>query len=278
VRSLAAVALAVALGVSSWAAPCRADPDDEAKGHLERGLRLYDTQAYTEAIAEFKAGYRIDPRPSFLYALAQAQRMNGDCKNAVVAYRAFLRSAPAEPARAAAQSNIERCEQAQRDPSSPAARAVDGEHATVPEDVDRAAQPQPLPAAPAAARPSASARAPAPKRSEERAVAHSPWYEDPLGDALGVAGIAGLLAGATLLVVGAVEANAQGASYDEHAASRETAATLVPIGIVVAASGAALVGGAIVRYATRPVPGAQSASLSAQAGPNGLAVRFAGRF
>ena len=35
--------------------------DPLAKEHLDRGLHLYDAQKYAEAIAEFQAGYEIDP-------------------------------------------------------------------------------------------------------------------------------------------------------------------------------------------------------------------------
>ncbi|MBI5543108.1 MAG: hypothetical protein HY901_04420, partial [Deltaproteobacteria bacterium] len=54
----------------------------EATRHLERGLRSYDVQQYEEAIAQFKKGYQLDPRPEFLFALAQAERLRGNCRNA----------------------------------------------------------------------------------------------------------------------------------------------------------------------------------------------------
>src|SRR5690242_15602139 len=85
------------------AAPARGEPPSaasmspEARGRLDRGLRYYATQEYAKAIEEFKAGYQIEPRPQFLYALGQAQRLSGDCSHALDAYRAFLRSGPPGP-------------------------------------------------------------------------------------------------------------------------------------------------------------------------------------
>src|SRR5580693_5254089 len=78
---------------------------------LERGLRSYAVGHYPEAIASFQRGYEMEPRPEFLYALAQAQRMNGDCRGAVASYRAFLRTSPAERAAAPARQNLARCEE-----------------------------------------------------------------------------------------------------------------------------------------------------------------------
>jgi tetratricopeptide (TPR) repeat protein len=81
-----------------------------AQDHLTRGLRLYDVQQYDEAIAEFRAGYAIEPNPQFLYALGQALRKKGDCAAAVESYRAYLRTAPAERQAQAAEDQITRCE------------------------------------------------------------------------------------------------------------------------------------------------------------------------
>ena len=74
------------------------------------GLRSYAVGRYDEAIAAFQRGYQLDPRPDLLYALAQAQRMKGDCKAAVASYRAYLRTAPPERAALPARQNLERCE------------------------------------------------------------------------------------------------------------------------------------------------------------------------
>lgn len=84
----------------------------EAKAHLDRGLARFGDKQYAAAIAEFDAGYGIDPHPDFLYAKAQAQRLGGDCRAAVVSYRAFLDAAPPESEAALARGNLERCEAA----------------------------------------------------------------------------------------------------------------------------------------------------------------------
>ena len=81
----------------------------EAKRHFERGLRLYDGHSYDEAIVELRASYQIDPRPEILYALGQAQRMNHQCKEAIVSYEAYLHTGPAARQEAAARDQIGSC-------------------------------------------------------------------------------------------------------------------------------------------------------------------------
>src|SRR5262245_53535121 len=99
------LALAVVALAGRAASPVAAQPsptppaataamDARAREHLERGLRLYDAQKYAEAIAEFQAGYEIDAQPEFLYAMGQAERLNGDCRRAIAAFEAFLRTGP----------------------------------------------------------------------------------------------------------------------------------------------------------------------------------------
>ena len=87
-----------------------AEPAPTAAPYLERGLRLYATQRYAEAIEELKAGYQLDPHPDFLYAIGQAERLRGDCKAATEAYRAYLRTEPPVLESTRAREQIERCE------------------------------------------------------------------------------------------------------------------------------------------------------------------------
>jgi tetratricopeptide (TPR) repeat protein len=226
------LALACAVAVALAAAPvAAAPPANGANDLLERGLRSYAVGRYDEAIASFRRGYELSPRPEFLYALAQAQRMNGDCRGAVASYRAFLRTSPAERAAAPARQNLQRCEEqlANEPPPSPPAPA-----------------PPPSP-------PAATVTAPV----EGALVQPRPprlWYRDRAGDALAGIGAAALVAGGVLWAVG--EAGARGIAdasrYDQFASravngdsyDRERTA-----GIVCVAVGGALAVSAIARWA-----------------------------
>ena len=141
--------IALVVAVVALAGPVHAQSDAaraEAKRHFDQGIRLYNVQSYDEAIVEFKAGYQIDPRPEFLYALGQAQRMNHQCKAAIVSYEAFLRTSPAAKQEEAARRQIDVC----RTELAAAPAAAAGQP-TPPPASDRADAVAPPPASAAAA-------------------------------------------------------------------------------------------------------------------------------
>ncbi len=114
-----------------------ADPrpvSSDARPHLDHGLERFAARDFAAAIAAFDAGFAIDPHPDFLYAKGQAQRLGGDCRDAVVTYRAFLDLDPPETEAALARGNVARCERvlaASRTPDPPPARpVVEGQPAT----------------------------------------------------------------------------------------------------------------------------------------------------
>jgi len=68
---------------------------DDAKARYKEGLVHYNVKEYAEAVALFKQAYKLNPDPAYLYNIAQAYRLAGDCDNAASYYRTFLRDAPA---------------------------------------------------------------------------------------------------------------------------------------------------------------------------------------
>jgi tetratricopeptide (TPR) repeat protein len=73
-----------------------ADPRDDAKAKYREGKVHYDLHEYDQAIARFKEAYRLFDDPVYLFNIAQAYRLAGDCPNAVAYYKSFLRGAPPE--------------------------------------------------------------------------------------------------------------------------------------------------------------------------------------
>src|SRR6185312_355811 len=110
-RRLAAAALAFVVVVAAGAAAAWARPSKSGAEHLVRGSRLYNEGRYDEAIAELQAGYAIDPRPDFLYALGQAERKRGDCKAAVAWYERYVATGPSSQRTVATLVQIDRCKQ-----------------------------------------------------------------------------------------------------------------------------------------------------------------------
>ena len=193
---------------------------------LQKGLRSYAVGEYDDAIAAFKQGYELEPRADFLYALGQAQRMQGDCRAAAASYRAYLRTAPPERSARPARENLKRCET---------------QLATAPP------QTSPPPATVTTPSPQVQVQAAPPPREHRR------WWRDPAGDALAGIGVAALIAGGASWGVGesGARALAGATQYGQLAArlgqadgyERERTA-----GIVVVAVGGALVVSGVVRW------------------------------
>ncbi len=216
-----------------------AAPRDDAQRRFEIGLRHYAVAAYDAAIAEFKAAYELEPRPSFLYNLAQAERLSGDCERAIVTYRTFLRTRPARAWAEAAQGNIDRCAALG---AAPAPRVA--------EPAPRV-EPAPAPAPPVVA---ADAAAPVKVDRPARVRTRTPWYKDPLGDVLAAGGILALGAGAALWATADVDIRAanRAATLDEFTARGAGAEGRRIGGIVTVSVGGALLLGGIIRYVARP--------------------------
>jgi len=168
---------------------------DDAADHLAKATRLYDLQEWSQALDEYKAAYMLEPKPATLWAIAQTQRLSGDCRSAILSYKAYMRGSSTVGANAAMEF-ITTC-QADLDAQRKAVEATTHE----PE------KPAPDPAQPPVATPRPTTATPpaAPARAHE----HAPrsWMFDPLGDALFVAGVGGLVVGGTLFAIGALDAH-----------------------------------------------------------------------
>lgn len=232
-----------------------------AQGHLDRGLAHYAAHEYPEAVAEFQAGYAVEPRREFLFAWAQAARLGGDCAAAVPLYQRFLETQPALRQAAAARTGIARCEAeavATRDP--PRGTLEREAKAGVPASVESELVDPNAPAV---------VTAPPPVRIER------PWYLDPLGAGLLGGGVVALGAGATLYALSVASADAAAsaatyARYDEEIARAEARRSYAVVALV---TGACLMGAGAIRYAwfapRRPRP---ALALWLDQGGGGLVV------
>ena len=70
-----------------------AAPAGEAAKLYESGAKHYNLAEYVEALADFKAAYRVVPDAAFLFNIGQAHRQLGESEEAAQAYRAYLRVA-----------------------------------------------------------------------------------------------------------------------------------------------------------------------------------------
>lgn len=242
--------VAVLVGALSTSSRAQAGRDLSANAHLKRGLDRYAARDYEGAIAEFKAGYEVEPRRDFLFALGQAERLSGDCRSAIIYYKRFLARTPNERQREAAWENLRRCRRAlqsgpgERPPS--AAQLVDD-------------KPPP----------------PAPAKPKRRRL---PWYKDVAGGALLSAGaIALALGGGFLSSAGSAESRAgRATTYDQYARYMDMAGSRRSIGVATIAAGGALLAGAVYRYIKRR--GAAGETIGVSTSTNGIALSIGGSF
>ena len=223
--------------VAALAAPAFAD---DAADHVSKATHAYDIQDWATALAEYKAAYTLDPRPETLWSIAQTQRLSGDCRGAILTYKAFMRGASATAANAAGDW-IKKCESdldAQQRAADAAAAAAAAKPAPAPAPIVVTAPP-PKPAAP-----------PPPPKPRT-------WYADPLGDVMFVAGVGALATGTTFLVLGDLHMGDASTKPNEGAYAKavDDAQSQQTLGLALAAGGAVVTALAVWRFhavASRP--------------------------
>jgi len=162
------------------ASPLAAGPtEDAAREHAKRATAAYNLGQYAEAATEFEAAYKLVLDPMLLFNVAQSQRLAGQLEKALIAYRAFLRTAP--PGADRTQAEKWRAELEKKVASPPPAPAVAPPPAVTPAPMAAPAPvatpppaaPPPPPAAPAAV---LVAPAAAPPRSEPTPPLYARWW------------------------------------------------------------------------------------------------------
>src|SRR5262252_1876052 len=71
-----------------------AGANKEAREFYSRGQIHYSLGEYDQAVAAFRRAYELSAAPGLLFNIAQAHRLNGQCKEALAVYRHFTRLVP----------------------------------------------------------------------------------------------------------------------------------------------------------------------------------------
>jgi tetratricopeptide (TPR) repeat protein len=111
----------------------------EAKKLADEGTKQYNVQQYEQAADLYAKAYLIDPKPGYLYATAQSQRLGGQCEKALLSYDAYLRTNPPATERSKTEANIERCKQDLKDREA----AVEATQVAPPPEVPQTPPPPP---------------------------------------------------------------------------------------------------------------------------------------
>jgi hypothetical protein len=184
-----------------------------AQALYDRALKEFDTRDYPAAIRDLEAGFALDPRREFLFTEAQAKRLSGDCRGAVVLYQRFLTTEPPALQIDATQIALARCAQ---------------ELARKPEVV--IVTPPPPPPSPP----------PTPPR----------WSRDPWGLGLSGAGVVAVGVGIGFLIASEIARGDAGAatSYPAYDSHWSTAGTRLDTAVGALAIGGALVAAGVGRF------------------------------
>lgn len=149
VSTRGAVLLVIAIGLvaaerSSFAGSHGEAPKvQRARQHFLAGKHAFETKNYPRALAEFEAGYALEPRPGFLLNMGHAVRKMGEVRKAIELYQQFLATGPADAERSAAEALIAQLEKGIEPATEPAAPASEPAPASVPAEPSAESAPVP---------------------------------------------------------------------------------------------------------------------------------------
>jgi len=83
-----------------------------AKDAYEEALRSFNLGQWDEAVAGFQKSYKLSGDAALLFNIAQAQRQAGNVKEAILAYKAFLREKPDSSQREMIEAKLKELEAA----------------------------------------------------------------------------------------------------------------------------------------------------------------------
>ena len=76
--------------------PASAGPtEDSAREHTKNANAAFNLGSYDEAATEYQAAYRAVPDPALLFNIGQSYRLGGKPDKALIAYKSYLRTVPA---------------------------------------------------------------------------------------------------------------------------------------------------------------------------------------
>ena len=263
-RSLAGVAV---VAVIAAALPARAQKapamTPEAKAHFDRGIAHYAAKEYDAASRELAEAFFADPKREILFAWAQAKRLADDCASAIPLYRKYLDSDPPAKTAKVARQHLARCEK----------RVGPGGEGSDP-SVKPEPKPDPVEEMEPPIEPSEAAR-PASTPSRRK-----PWYKDALGDALVVAGAAGLGVGTVFWLKsnGSREDADQAESYADYQRAVADGRSQRKIAIAGLAAGGTLVAAGVLRWALRGGGGEGPPAVAVTADGAGAGVALGWEF
>lgn len=211
------------------AGPAAADTATDAANHAAAGKQAFAEGKYAEAITAFREANKLQPDPKLLYAIAQAQRMAGDCASAIATYEEFIKTKADDKLVEFSQANITRCKEVLASQPKPEPKP----------------EPKPDP------KPEPEIKRYPPKPAPARGT--SSWTSDWIGHGLVAGGVGAAVVGTLLWTKGRSDAAAVNDATDHEAflAAQDKASSAVTrqrIGIAIGLVGVAAIAGGVIHY------------------------------
>lgn len=212
---------------------------------LKKGIELYKAGKYAEARVQIEKAYKADRKPETLFALAQAERLAGDCMAAAAHYKQVISEVSDLNVAKLVQQNLLLCEPSEDKPepkSEPAPKVEDKPEA-----------------------------APVEPKIIERTVVREERKTDKLAAVMLGGGMLALGAAGGLYVAASSNADAAdlARSLEDHDSLADKAKTERTLMYVAAGAGAVMLGVAVFRFATGGSGKAEKSDASVAVVPNG---------
>ena len=243
------------IGALLASVPAMAAPKGKAaKAAFDRGVAAYQKGDFPGASEALGQSYRLEPDIETLFAWAQSERQQNNCESALDLYTKLLElDMPAEN-KDAVRAKMDECKAIIAAKTGVLDKPLDP-----PKQEDKPVEPPPV------------------EEPKPQPEGRSPWWKDPIGDALTVGGVVALGVGGYFLY-SAKQAEDKSKENDAvFEAQQDKAESHGKIGVVLTLTGGAFIVGGIVRYMTRS-SGKESTTVTGWVTSDSGGVAAFGRF
>jgi len=211
---------------------------DQAGDLFKQGIELYKAGKYTEAVTALAKSYKLDSKPDALFALAQAERLAGNCDAAIKHYRKMLDSSTDLNTAKLVETNLALCQ-------------------TI-KDVDKKDEPKAAP-------------------PEPKVVVKAVPHTDKLATTLFAGGMLGIGAAGGLYIASRTARSDAGhaRTFGDYQTLSDRADRDQLVSVVVGGVSAALIGVAVFKWTRSPK---EEPTLSVAPAPHGTTVSLTGRW
>jgi len=243
------------IGALLASVPAMAAPKGKAaKAAFDRGVAAYQKGDFPGASEALGQSYRLEPDIETLFAWAQSERQQNNCESALDLYTKLLElDMPAEN-KDAVRAKMDECKAIIAAKTGVLDKPLDP-----PKQEDKPVEPPPV------------------EEPKPQPEGRSPWWKDPIGDALTVGGVVALGVGGYFLY-SAKQAEDKSKENDAvFEEQQDKAESHGKIGVVLTLTGGAFIVGGIVRYMTRS-SGKESTTVTGWVTSDSGGVAAFGRF